>query len=96
MARYDYITSERYQDDMTDNNIIDALFIRDHWRFLEGDSGKMYCLKFDKEARLCTVHNEKPPVCRGFPWYGKEPNPKAIEAYPNCSFWSDINDLHYS
>lgn len=31
------------------------------------------CDRYDPVARLCTSHDDRPPICRGWPWYGEEP-----------------------
>jgi Fe-S-cluster containining protein len=46
------------------------------------------CLKFDPQTRLCTAHDERPPVCSNYPWYGRDPKPYGIPA--RCSFWVDV------
>lgn len=56
-----------------------------------GDGYRFYeCAKFDPDTRLCTAHEDRPPVCQGFPWYGKEPNGAYLRGLPRCSFWADI------
>lgn len=76
-------------EETLDNNVIDALFILENWK-LNDDGITYHCLAFDEENRLCSAHNDRPPVCRGFPWYGKEPWIEAIKGYTNCSFWEDL------
>lgn len=80
----------------------DEVFIRKHWRRISrreaalrrgvtATHGPYYvCLKFDRTTRLCTAHDERPPACRNYPWYGNEPRIPAIAAYKRCSFWHDI------
>lgn len=72
-----------------DNNVVDALFTTENWK-LNDDEQTYHCLKFDKENRICSVHEDRPYVCRGFPWYGKKPWKEAIAKYPSCSFWEDL------
>lgn len=48
------------------------------------------CDKWDSESRLCTAHDERPPVCQGFPWYDREPNGFALLPYRRCSFWHEV------
>lgn len=54
------------------------------------------CKNFDREARTCGVHDDKPNACRGFPWYDGEPHHMKLAAYPRCSFWADVEaaELH--
>lgn len=51
------------------------------------DSGEMVpmethfysCDLFDPETRRCTAYDQRPPICRDYPWYGDPPDPsKAI------------------
>lgn len=49
------------------------------------------CRHFDKDSRLCTAHDQRPPVCSGFPWYDRPPltaglMPPSIR----CSYWEDV------
>lgn len=50
------------------------------------------CDAFDPVTRLCGAHDERPPICRNFPWY--EDGPNASDAptrlNPRCSYWHDI------
>ena len=48
------------------------------------------CDQYDSETHECLAHETKPPVCRGFPWYGQSPNPRAISFLPTCSYWVDV------
>ena len=54
----------------------DGRFILTHWNIIRVDvaaDGRedpvFACDKFDPVERLCTAHEERPQVCRGFPWY---------------------------
>lgn len=47
------------------------------------------CRHFDVETRSCTNYDNRPDVCRGFPWYDQEPHP-AKTLPPDCSYWEDI------
>lgn len=48
------------------------------------------CNRFDPTTNLCTAHDERPPVCRGFPFYGGR-----FDSVParliKCSYWLDID-----
>jgi Fe-S-cluster containining protein len=87
----------------------DALFIEEHWHRIaraEAErrnmavadvSGRCFyyeCDHWDPETRLCRAGEEKPPICRGFPWYGRPDGPVettyALEPFPTCSFWADV------
>lgn len=47
------------------------------------------CAKFDKETRTCTAHNDRPSVCFGYPWYGREPRKGDATMKGRCSFLAD-------
>lgn len=74
----------------------DAHFIAQHWLNLGDDDAT--CDMFDPVSRLCTAHDQRPPVCRDFPWYGAPPKPGATlnpsldggSASLRCSFWVDV------
>lgn len=34
------------------------------------------CDRFDPETRRCTAYDERPPMCRDYPWYGDPPDPR--------------------
>jgi Fe-S-cluster containining protein len=72
----------------------DAKFILTYWDAEVYDEGEVRftCQRFDPMTRLCTAHDERPPVCREFPWYGHAPMVEAL--YPwvakTCSYVADI------
>jgi Fe-S-cluster containining protein len=70
----------------------DAQFIRYYWRGADDGNGNIVysCDAYDPIARTCMQHENRPQVCRGFPWYGDEPNAKAIRPFKHCSFWADL------
>lgn len=47
------------------------------------------CDRYDPVAKRCTDYENRPDVCRGFPWYGQSPDPRKILP-PTCSFNADI------
>ena len=51
----------------------DLVFAAAHWHATgerDDDGRHAYrCDRFDRETRLCTAHDERPPICRGYPWY---------------------------
>lgn len=64
-----------------------------HWEL----DGKMFlqlswfyeCDLYDAEHRRCTDWNNRPNICRGYPWYEDGPDDtKALP--PECSFRVDI------
>ncbi len=46
------------------------------------------CDAFDPITRTCQAYDQRPPVCRGYPWYGKAP--ADVELPLRCSFWADL------
>lgn len=49
------------------------------------------CPLFDTETRRCTDHSNRPPVCRNYPHYKREPQPyPGMDGLsPRCSFNAD-------
>lgn len=47
------------------------------------------CLKFDKKTRQCTAHDERPTLCRRYPWYGGEPVKGDTTMGGRCSYLAD-------
>lgn len=70
-----------------------AVFIRAHWTAtgerLAGGGSVWVCDRFDPETRTCAAHDQRPPVCEGYPWYGRAPEPQRI-AHGRCSFLLDV------
>jgi Fe-S-cluster containining protein len=62
------------------------------WRDEDGTSClALSCDAFNPETRACTAREDRPPVCRGFPWYGREPSAKtAAPLSPQCSYLADV------
>lgn len=50
------------------------------------------CAHFDPETRRCTDYDNRPYMCRSFPWYDSEPRPDAALP-PTCSFRADIGEV---
>lgn len=85
---------------------LDVYFMEKHWhrvgreeaaRLLPGMGykGAYYftCDAFDPEANLCTAHEERPPICRDFPWYESRPDLEVTRlnpAFRRCSYWADV------
>jgi Fe-S-cluster containining protein len=46
------------------------------------------CAHYDREHQACRAYGRRPPVCSGFPWYGREPGDGGAE--PRCSYWLDV------
>jgi len=76
------------QRDLEEN----ARFILGHWhRSGGGGTRTRYsCDAFDPASRLCTAHDERPPICRGFPWYDRPPGTRKVRLPASCSFNADV------
>jgi Fe-S-cluster containining protein len=49
------------------------------------------CTAYDPLGRACTAYEDRPPVCRDYPWYGRGPDPAAAAHMPReCSFLADL------
>ena len=46
------------------------------------------CENYDPAHQMCRAYDRRPPVCSGFPWYGREPGDGGAE--PRCSYWLDV------
>jgi Fe-S-cluster containining protein len=84
----------------------DDRFIAAHWHPVSGWCGAegggqaapgvvrldLRCDAFDPATRLCTARENRPPVCRDYPWYGDEPatSSRAATLYPGCSYLADV------
>jgi Fe-S-cluster containining protein len=48
----------------------DLIFAAAHWRPTGARQDGLHayqCDRFDAESRLCTAHDERPPICRAYP-----------------------------
>jgi Fe-S-cluster containining protein len=77
---------ERYPPDS--DYRADADFIAAHWRPL-GDH-EYRCDRFDPVHRKCMAYGDRPPVCRNYPWYGREPSGSNTDPPPQCSYLADL------
>lgn len=59
---------------------------------LGATSGQFFyaCRHYDRETRRCLDYDNRPSICRGFPWYGKEPTAAALEYLPECGYREDL------
>ena len=71
----------------------DVRFAVAHWRATgeQRDDGHAYtCDFFDATTRLCTAHDERPPICRGYPWYDEPPARRLVVLPVQCSYRADL------
>jgi Fe-S-cluster containining protein len=75
-------------------NAVDLAFIRAHWRhdgLIVNGEQTWTCDRWDADTRECTAHDERPPVCRDFPWYQETPGPQRAAALPpQCSYLGEV------
>lgn len=76
---------------------IDIAFIREHWTpHLDHDRANntewlWQCDRFDPQARTCTAYEDRPPVCRNYPWYRDGPTEQRAGNLPaRCSLLWDV------
>lgn len=75
-----------------------APFILKYWTPTGETSGppddewhRYTCAKFDEATSSCTAHDERPQVCRGYPFYGRDPYETiGPRGFLQCSFWADM------
>lgn len=95
---------------MREGTVEDAMFVLKHWHRISRAEARLRnpgvlphppdhyyyeCDAFDAEQNLCTAQDDKPMVCKGFPWYGRDPNDSALKGLSRCSFWTDVPaELH--
>lgn len=66
----------------------DARFILAHWHRLP--EGEATCDRYDPVTRRCTVYEDRPPICRDYPWYSSGRTPDSEERLPaGCSYRAD-------
>ena len=76
-----------------------APFARKHWTVIEdhpclpeGIAVAVRCDGFNPTTRACTAYENRPPICSGFPWYGKAPDPqRALNL--TCAFIADVRPV---
>ena len=70
-------------------------FAAEHWRLRgepDEDGWVRYdCDQFDPATRLCAAGDARPPVCKGYPWYGDGPTAERAESlHGHCSYLLDV------
>lgn len=67
----------------------DADFTAAH--FAEHCDGHWTCDAYDPEHGECTAHEDRPPLCQGFPWYDEPPSAERAEhVHRECSYLADL------
>lgn len=68
-------------------------FIVEHWHEIaRHNTGQAdyRCDRFDPELRACTAYDDRPPVCRDFPWYSDVIKDGHTLRDKRCSFLLDV------
>lgn len=69
-------------------------WIKDHWAPVgpnrRGDGVSLMCINYDVETRRCLDYDNRPPVCRDFPWYRKEPGFNVIDLDSVCGYKAEL------
>jgi Fe-S-cluster containining protein len=76
-----------------------AAFVQEHWRPVARSDEQMavVCDQFDRATRTCRAQGSKPPICSGYPYYGKAPleytdrDTAAETMLERCSFRADFD-----
>ena len=81
----------------TEPHASNLAFAARHWQAtgaVDRDGRHAYtCAAFDPQTRLCTAHEDRPPVCRGYPWYDRPPTRAEPRLPDRCSHHADLIDL---
>lgn len=48
------------------------------------------CKNYDEEARRCRIWADRPEICRGYPWYDREPTIEHLFYDQNCFYKRDL------
>lgn len=78
-------------------------FCREHWHdvtdeyeITSPDLANVKCVVrcdvFDPVTRACTDYENRPPICRHYPWYGKSPTRDKL-LNPACVFHADVRTM---
>lgn len=50
------------------------------------------CRNYDPETRLCSSHDDLPPTCKEYPYYGHGRPMPGMHLPPRCSFRADVGE----
>lgn len=70
----------------------DAVFLASRCRpvGVRDDQVLLECANWDGEHSRCRDYENRPPVCRNFPWYGREPGDENTMIESRCSYLLDV------
>jgi Fe-S-cluster containining protein len=82
----------RFQPGHPDRETIE--FAAEHWHLREAqpEQDREYdCDMYNPQTLLCTAGEGRPPVCRGYPWYGEDPSVRrSLGLAEQCSYLLDV------
>lgn len=65
----------------------------DKWRNLSKDRAVFKCERLGDEGE-CTVYDRRPPVCKEYPFYGRNPEDiKKLDLFPGCGYFSLLSKI---
>lgn len=82
-----------------------ASFVAAHWHRITkreawdrlppmgGYPGHFYyiCDQWDEDTKLCKAGDDRPPICKDFPWYGQPVGDQRLNvALRRCAYWADV------
>jgi Fe-S-cluster containining protein len=71
----------------------DLSFMAAHWAATGARRDDLHaytCEFFDTTTRFCRAHDERPPICRGYPWYDDAPGTRLVMLPLGCAFRVDL------
>jgi Fe-S-cluster containining protein len=88
---HDHVFVHLYWEPIT---LKEALAINPHiatWKYgTEKEDNWYRCTRLDTKTNRCTVHDNQPSVCSGYPWYGRAPRPHESYYSPDCGYQVDV------
>lgn len=51
-----------------------------------------YSCTYIQEDNTCSIHDKRPPICKGYPWYGHDPKGLEFLYGENCGYRIDLLD----
>lgn len=84
-----------HPDDMVSAS---AEFCQQHWHVIDEHPAHPHaqyavrCDVFDPHTHTCTAYDDRPPICRYYPWYGQEPDPDRF-LDPICAYQADVRTV---
>jgi Fe-S-cluster containining protein len=71
----------------------DSIFLAGTCRPVGAGNGFIFleCANYDTVHQSCRAYEQRTRICRGFPWYGREPDGQALNvADSRCSYLLDV------